>query len=116
MYGDQRIIRNEKVRGSNPLSSTNVKAPLTCDGTSGRLSGGISPDTESRPSSRPSDPIADLIGAYVPTGAALFRELPTPSEAAQADSLRRRAQKRHDQDGLPRHLIPVSGIRCGEYL
>ena len=71
--------------------------------------------TQVRETPAASDPIADLIGAYVPTGAALFRELPTPSEAAQADSLRRRAQAAHDEVGLPRHLIGVDALRCGDY-
>lgn len=62
------------------------------------------------------DPIATLIAAHAPSGTDLFRPLPTPSEAAQADRKRRRQQARHDVEGLPRHLIPVSGIRCGEYL
>ena len=62
------------------------------------------------------DPIAALIAAHAPSGAEMFRPLPAISEAAEADWSRRRAQARHDVDGTPRGLIPVSGIRCGEYL
>jgi hypothetical protein len=62
------------------------------------------------------DPITALIAAHTPTGVEMFRPMPVVSEAAAADWSRRRAQTRHDVDGLPRHLIPVSGIRCGEYL
>lgn len=63
------------------------------------------------------DPIAALIAAHAPTHAAeLLRPLPTMSEAAEADWGRRVRQARHNVEGTPRGLIPVSGIRCGEYL
>lgn len=65
----------------------------------------------------PVDPITALIAAHAPTNPAeILRPLPVPSEVAVADWSRRRAQVRHDVEGTPRGLIPVSGIRCGEYL
>lgn len=64
------------------------------------------------------DPIAALIAAHAPSGTDLFRPLPTPSDAAQADWDERRNGPRpaYGDSDFPRGLIPVSGIRCGEYL
>ena len=73
--------------------------------------------TQVRETTTAVDPIAALIAAHAPSGPAeILRPLPVPSEAAEADWSRRRRQARHDVDGTPRGLIPVSGIRCGEYL
>jgi hypothetical protein len=74
------------------------------------------PSTQVRQTPTTVDPIAALIAAHAPTNPAeILRPLPTPSEAAQADSLRRRAQSRHDRVGLPRHLVGVDALRCGDY-
>ncbi len=63
------------------------------------------------------DPIAALIAAHVPNLRATRRALPTPdADAVAAWEARQTAQARHDVDGTPRGLIPVSGIRCGEHL
>lgn len=68
-----------------------------------------------RPTNTTVDPIAALIAAHAPSLVARLSPLPVMSEAARADSLRRMAQTRHNVEGLPRHLIDVDAIRCGDY-
>lgn len=75
------------------------------------------PSTQVRETPADVDPIAALIAAFAPTGPAeILREMPVPSEAAQADRERRRQQARHNAEGLPRHLIGVDALRYGETL
>jgi hypothetical protein len=72
-----------------------------------------------RPTTDTVDPIAALIAAHAPS---LAERLSTPrpvmSEAARADwdRVSGKTRPRYGDTDFPRGLIPVAGIRCGEYL
>lgn len=79
----------------------------------------IRSSTQVRPTNDTVDPIAALIAAHSPCGPAeMLRPLPVMSEAAAADwdRVAGRTRPKYGDSDFPRGLIPVSGIRCGEYL
>jgi hypothetical protein len=72
-----------------------------------------------RPTTTTVDPITALIAAHAPTTPAeILRPLPVMSEAARADwdRVAGRGRPAYGDSDFPRGLIPVAGIRCGEYL
>jgi hypothetical protein len=64
---------------------------------------------------------ADLIAAHVaaardPGGGVSSSNVSAQAAVEHATPRPRTPQARFDADGLPRGLMPIAGIRCGEWL